>query len=128
MTRGGLNRKQQSCAKKSLLVATWNVRSLVENAGDVRICRRPHEVLSNPQTVDRKLDLLMKELRRYRVSVGAIQETKWYGRDVWHAEGYTFLPSGRPLPSGDENAIRKEGVGIALDEKATAAWNVAGQE
>ena len=27
--------------------------------------------------VDRKLDLLAKELKRYRVSVVAIQETRW---------------------------------------------------
>ena len=67
-------------------MATWNVRSPVENAGDKRIYRRrPQEALSNPQAVDRKLDLLMKELRRYRVSVGAIQETKWFSSDIWQA-------------------------------------------
>ena len=42
-------------------------------------------------------------------------------------KGYTFLHSGRPLPVGEGPAVRKEGVGIALDERATAAWKEAGQ-
>ena len=31
------------------------------------------------------------------------------------------------MRSDHENAIRREGVGIALDEKATAAWRAAGE-
>ena len=31
--------------------------------------------------------------------VVGIQETKWFGQDVWNAVGCTFLPSGRTLPS-----------------------------
>ncbi len=60
------------------------------------------------------------------MSVAGIQETKWFGTDVWAADGYTFLHSGR-LPSDDERSARNEGVGIALDEKATAAWKEAGE-
>ena len=113
-----------------MVTASLNVRSLVERAGgDQHICR------SRPQTgvldaVDRKLDLMMKELKWYRVSVAAIQETKWFGKDVWKAQGYTFLHSGRPLPSDDGSAataMRNEGVGIALDGRATAAWDEAGE-
>ena len=81
MTRGDLSKKHHRYVRKCLLVATWNVRTLVENAGDERIRRkRPQEALSNPQAVEWKLDLILK---RYRVSVGAIQETKWFGNDVW---------------------------------------------
>ena len=36
-------------------------------------------------------------------------------------EGYTFLHSGYPLPCDQERGTRNEGVGIALDKKATAA-------
>ncbi len=68
-----------------------------------------------------------RQLRRYRVSVAGIQETKWFGKDVWPADGYTFLHSGRLLPSDGEKATRNEGVGIALDERATAAWREAGE-
>ena len=80
--------------QKGLLVAAWNLRSLVEsNGGDARICRSqpsPGECA----TVDRKLDLLVKELRRYDVLV----------------------------------AVRKEGVGTALNERATSAWREAGEK
>ena len=55
-TRGDLSKKYHRYVRKCLLVATWNVRTLVENAGDERIRRRrPQEALSNPQAVDRKL-------------------------------------------------------------------------
>ena len=54
-----------------MLIATWNVRSLMENAGDEHICRRrPVEALSNPQAIDRKLDLLFREMKRYCVCRG----------------------------------------------------------
>ena len=131
---------------RAIVAATWNVRSLVERAGgDRRICRsRPERqgghgdrriCRSRPErqaqevlnVVDRKLDFMMKELRRYRVSVAAVQETKWFGKDVWEAQGYTFLHSGRPLPSEEGIVVRNEGVGIALDERATAAWKEAGE-
>ena len=31
------------------------------------------------------------------------------------------------MPSDHENAIKREGVGIALDEKARAAWRAPGE-
>ena len=104
--------------------------------GDRRICRsRPQHVsqdtapsdMTTSHYVDRKLDLLVKELKRYQVSVAAIQETKWFGKDIWQAGGYLFITSGRPLPSDGEPAVRNEGVGIVLDEEATAAWKEAGE-
>ena len=87
-------RRLLRCSRKTLAVATWNVRSLVESSGDERICRKRPEAgrgresrSHGTQTVDRKLDLMVKELRRYRVSVAGIQETKWFGTDVWPADG-----------------------------------------
>ena len=57
--------------------------------------------------VDRKLVLLVGELKRHRVSVAGVQESKWFGSDVWPAaEGYTFLHSGRPLPDSGDPATR----------------------
>ena len=46
---------------------------------------------------------------------------------MWPADGYAFLHSGRLLPSDHERAARNEGVGIALDKKATAAWKNVGE-
>ena len=82
--------------------ATWNVRTLVENAGgDRRICRsrpgpRPRvpDHSTSLHCVDRKLEFLVKELRRLGVAVAGIQETKWFGSDVWTADGYTLLHYG----------------------------------
>ena len=132
--RHNVRRAWHHHSRKALTVVTWNVRSLVENSGDERICRKCPQGGGNvgnrrsgPQSVDRKLDLVVKELRRYRVSVAGIQETKWFGKDVWFADGYTFLHSGRPLPSDRERATRNEGVGIALDQRATTAWKEAGE-
>ena len=117
-------------SRRCLTVGTWNVRTLVESVGDERICRKvnkPGNHRNDHGMVDRKLDLLARELKRYGVSIAGIQETKWFGNDVWPADGYTFLHSGRPLPSDQERAARNEGVGIALDKKATAAWKNAGE-
>ena len=64
----------------NLTICSWNVRSLTEISGDIRISRRNGPPSNS--TVDRKLDLLVGELKRYRVSVAGIQETKWFGSDV----------------------------------------------
>ena len=105
--------------RSDLVVASWNVRTLVECSGDVRVCRKRPE---NSGVVDRKLDLLAAELKRYGVSVAGVQESKWFGKGIWPAAGgWTFLHSGRPVPEIGEKAVRHEGVGIILDEQATAA-------
>ena len=95
--------------RRTLQFATWNIRTLVENAGgDRRICRTRPTSLRTPvvnngsHQVDRKVDLLVKELRRYRVGVAGMQETKWFGKDVWEIDGYTLLHSGQQLPDGQQ--------------------------
>ena len=82
----------------------------------------PFIVHAGPHYVDRKLDCLVKELKKLNVAVAGIQETKWFGQDVWNADGFTLLQSGRTLPGDGELLLRKEGVGIVLDQCATAAW------
>ena len=78
---------------------------LVENTGDDRrICRvipNPrvcHLPSNGPHCVDRKLDLLVNELKKLNVAVAGIQETKWFGQDVWNADGYTLLHSNQAAP------------------------------
>ena len=136
MTSGQRTRaKGHNHHARVISIATWNVRTLVESAGgDRRICRSrqipradPHipDTSTGPLYVDRKLDLLVKELKRLDVAVAGIQETKWFGNDVWSADGYTLLHSGRPLPDEGEPQKRNEGVGILLDSCATVAWKDA---
>jgi len=74
--------------------------------------------------VNRKLDFLVKELK---VAVAGIQETKWFGQDVWDADGYTLLHSGHTLLGDGEPLLKNTGVGIVLDQRATAAWKNAGE-
>ena len=99
-------RRKQERRRNCFAVGTWNVRTLVESTGDERVCRkRPVSVIKPGNQCgdpDRKLNLVVRELRRYRVAVAGIQESKWFGSDVWPADGYTFLHSGRPLPSDQE--------------------------
>ena len=86
-----MNTKKLEMRKKCLVVGSWNVRTLVEISGDERICRKRHagRVTQYEElgVVDRKLDLVVRELKRYRVSVAGIQESKWFGNDVWQAGG-----------------------------------------
>ena len=122
-----MQKQEHRKGRKNLTLCTWNVRTLVESTGDVRICRK-RQGQNKGNGVDRKLDLLVGELKRYGISVAGIQETKWFGTDVWPAaKGFTFLHSGRPLPANGEDAARNEGVGIMLDPKATIAWKEAGE-
>ena len=51
----------------SLFAATWNVQSLVEDAGDERICRKNASL--HYSGVDRKLDFLVDELVKFRVDI-----------------------------------------------------------
>ena len=59
------------------MVGTWNVRTLVEGSGDLRVCRK-RQLGEKSEVVDRKLDLLVKEVNRYGVSVAGIQVV-WEG-------------------------------------------------
>ena len=69
--------------KTLLFAAPWNVRSLVENSGDIRACRAsPSAAPAGSAGVDRKLDFLVEELTKYRMDVAGLQETKWFGSDV----------------------------------------------
>ena len=121
-------KKKRKNSRRDFIVGSWNVRTLVECSGDVRVCRKRQVLGERSEVVDRKLDLLVSELKRYRVSVAGIQESRWFGKDVWPAaDGYTFLHSGRPLPEDGDVAARNEGVGILLDENAAAAWRQCGE-
>ena len=100
-----------------LYIGTWNVHSLVETSRDPRVCCS-RRVAYGDTGVERKLDILVKELARYHISIVGIQEIKWFGSDIW--------PSGE-WPANDDIAIRREGVGILLDGRATAVWRAVGE-
>ena len=104
--------------------------------GDRQICRsrsRPGpgpqvpDTTVGPHYVDRKLDFLVKELRRLGVAIAGIQETKLFGKDMWTMDGYTLLHSGRTLLDEPDPQVRNEGVGILRDRHATMAGKNAGE-
>ena len=59
--------------------------------------------------------------------MAGIQETKWFGSDVWPAEdGWIFLHSGRLLTSAEDVIQHGEGVEILLSPVEINAWHGAG--
>ncbi len=47
---------------------------------------------------ERKVDQVVGELSKYKVEVAAVQETKWFGNEVYEVRGSVVLASGRPVP------------------------------
>ena len=61
-------------------VASWNVRTLLDVEGSIATARRRCDV----SVVDeRKIDQVVSELVKYRVVVAGLQETKWFGNEVY---------------------------------------------
>ena len=89
-----------SCGRNNynLNVATWNVRTLLDN------CEQ-----SNRR--ERRTALVSLELKRFKIDIAALQETRRAGTGqlTEHGGGYTFYWQGRP-----EGQPRMHGVG---------AWN-----
>ena len=101
------------------------MRTLVEAEGSIATSVvRPG---SRGVAVDRKATLMVQELKRFRMNITGISETKWFGQAVYNVEGYTILHSGRPIPTETQAAERGEGVGIVLDPHMTMAWRDAGE-
>ncbi len=63
-----------------LRVGCWNMRTLVESDGTIAtaVARKS----SRSVAVDRKASFLVQELRKYRLSIVGISESKWFGQDA----------------------------------------------
>ena len=105
--------------------ATWNVRSLVDIEGSVETARQSTET---HQAEDRRIDQVIRELKRYQVSVAALQETKWFGNAVYHVDDCVVLAAGHPTPSAGQPKQRGEGTAIVLSGAALEAWKAGGRE
>ena len=100
-----------------LNVGCWNVRSLVEAEGPVTTASTRRGV-----SVDRKINFLVGELRRFEMSITGVSETKWFGQGVYEVDGFVMVHSGRPVPGESDLVIRNEGVGIIMSPSVAAAW------
>ena len=77
---------------------------------------------------DRRVDQVVRELRRYKVDVAALQETKWFGEEVYEVGGCTVLTAGRKVPDDNATKQRGEGVAIVLSGRAADAWKAGGSK
>ena len=96
-----------------LNVGCWIIRTLVESDGSIAtgMSRQGGRGVA----VDRKAMLLVQEIRKFRMSVVGISETKWFGSAVYDVDGFLILYSGRRVPGKGEKVERNEGVGIVID-------------
>ena len=82
---------------KNLRIATWNVRTLLDNTNANRPARRTA--------------LVAHELKKYSIDIAALEETRLHGEDsiTERGEGYTFFWKGLP-----EGTPALHGVGFAV--------------
>ena len=71
---------------------------------------------------------MVRELGRYNINVAALQETKWFGEEVYKVGGSIVISAGRPIPQGDQSRQRGEGVAIVLCGPAIDAWRHGGDQ
>ncbi|XP_065189682.1 uncharacterized protein LOC135820293 [Sycon ciliatum] len=108
--------------RRCLTFGSWNVRSLVERSGGVATAS-----VSGRVAEDKKCRRVAAELRRLSVAAAGLQETHWFGDDIYVVDGFTILCSGRPVPGdGAPGNRRGEGVALALNKFATDAWKNGG--
>ena len=69
---------------------------MVDTKGSVAIASTR---MNGQRGEDTKVDLVVEELRRYNVKVAGLQETKWFGCDVYEVMGSVVLTSGRSMPA-----------------------------
>ena len=116
-----LSRRKEEKRARQLRFGTWNVRTLVNDSGPVQTARREN---SRPVAEDRKIDLAVRELRRFGVEVAGVQETHWFDSGTYRVEDSVVLSSGRPTPT--DVFRRGEGVGIVLRNRAKLAFERGG--
>ena len=110
---------------RTWFLGSWNVRSLLDYEGPVETARQ------HPRTGhfdDRRIDQVVRELERYKISVAALQETKWFADAVYRVGESIVIAAGRPIPPDGEIRQRGEGVAIVLNGPAVQAWEAGGKQ
>ena len=94
---------------------------MVDTEGPVEI---PSQRADSHRGEDRKVNLIVNELKRYDVKVAALQETKSFGSEVYQVSGSVVLTAGKKTPGEGENVVRGEGVALVLSD----AWKRGGSQ
>ena len=104
----------------------WNMRTLVEADGSIEtaVTRKSNRGVA----VDRKASLMVMELKKYKMNVVRISETKWFGSVVYKVDGCVILHSGRPVPADGSRPLTNEGVAIELNPTMAENWTSSSGE
>ena len=106
------------------VLASWNVRTLLDAEGPIEVARQGSELVD---VLDgRKVDQVVDVLGSYRVDVARLQETKWFGEGVYKVGNSVVLASGRAVPGEGVVRQRGEGVALVLSGPAVVAWKAGG--
>ena len=77
----------------------------------------------------RKVDLVVRELARYDVVAGALQETKWFGCGIlYEVVDSMVLTSGRSTLKEGQSVQWDKGVALVFRKQALAARRLGGQQ
>ena len=98
------------------------MRSLLNVEGSIETARQDTEV-GNSQ--DRRIDQVVSVLEKYEVVVGALQETKWFGNEVYMVGESLVLTAGRDVPGIGH--VKQRGIAIVLTGPAIGAWKAGGE-
>ena len=117
------HRTKQKSKSSLWYLASWNVRSLIDKEGSFRTA---NDKCERQISDERRIDQVVNELGRYGMMVAALQETKWFGKEVYRVGDSVVLTAGRPVPAEGQARKRGEGVAIVLCGKALHAWKAGG--
>ena len=108
-----------------LQFATWNVRSLVNVFGPIETAFA-RGVRTSTDVDDRRIDIVVGELKRLGIEGARLQGTRWFGQETYVVGDALVLTSGRPLPSDGDALVRGEGVAVVLRSRGLRAWKAGG--
>ena len=97
-------------------MVSWNVRSrtFVNVEGSIETARHS----CDDSVIDEwKIDQVISE-----VSVAALQETRWFGKNIYRVGSSVVLSALRDIPDAGQTRQRGEGVVLVLSGKAVNAW------
>ncbi|XP_065195630.1 craniofacial development protein 2-like [Sycon ciliatum] len=114
-------------------LASWNVRSLVNASGPVETAFvRKNSNFRNSNFEfdkdDRRVDVVVGELKRLDKEVAGLQETRWFGEEVYSVGDSAVLSTRWRLPSGDGSFLRGACVAVVLRGRALRAWRDRGSQ
>ena len=128
---GNKNFVSRRGGKKTIVqVATWNVRSLVNfscPAGTAFVRQEFSEKIYQERTTG-ELTLLLTNCVVCVLKWWALQETLWFGRDIFSVADSMVLTSGKKLLGPDGEFRRGIGVDIVLRGRALSAWRSGGSQ